>query len=372
MIWTYRQPVKIEFGQGAIGRLPEVLRSLGIGRALLVTSPSFVARGLADSLVAATEGAICGVYSDVAPNPDVAQCDACAELLCSLGCDGVVALGGGSVIDCAKAASVFCLSRRPATDYLATGLAIPAEHLPLVAVPTTSGTGSEVTSVSVLSDHARGVKAPMAADAFFPAVALVDPDLTLTMSPRMTAITGFDALCHAIEAYWSRHHQPVCDALALEAADTLLRTLQRAVAEPSDAEARCAMSRGSLMAGLAFAMPKTSAPHACSYPLTNLLGIPHGEACALTVDYFIRFNAAHGDTRVVDMARRLGYASADALADSVAALKVATGLRTDLRDLALDDAALEQLAQASLHPNLANNPVDITIDDLRTLYQTIK
>lgn len=368
MTWTYRQPVKIEFGQGVLSRLPAVLEGLGISRALLVTSPSFVKRGLVGSLLDDCRGALCGVYSDVSPNPDVAQCDVCSAMLRDLSCDGVVALGGGSVIDCAKAASVFSLSGRPASDYLATGESIPARHLPLVAVPTTSGTGSEVTSVSVLSDHARGIKAPMAADSFFPAVALVDPDLTLTVPPRMTAVTGFDALCHAVEAYWSRNHQPVCDALAVEAARTLLANIAAAVARPGDIGARCAMSQGSLMAGLAFALPKTSAPHACSYPLTNMLGIPHGEACALTLDWFIRLNAARGDRRTAELATLLGFASPDALADEIVRLKKLTGLRTDLRDLALGDDAVERLACASRHPNLANNPMDVSLDDLRRMY----
>lgn len=371
MNWIYRQPVKIEFGAGVLSRLPRVLEELGVGRALLVTSPSFVRRGIAGSLLQACGSALVGVYGDVSPNPDVVQCDACAAMLRALRCDGVVALGGGSVIDCAKAASVFCLSGSPAAGYLAADKPVPAQHLPLVAVPTTSGTGSEVTSVSVLSDHARGIKAPMAADSFFPAVALVDPDLTLTVPPRLTAITGFDALCHAVEAYWSRNHRPVCDALAVEAAGTLLRNIAAAVDRPDDAGVRLAMSQGSLMAGLAFAMPKTSAPHACSYPLTNLLGIPHGEACALTLDWFIRFNSAHGDTRTGTLARRLGFGSPDAMADEIVRLKTVTGLRTDLRDLVPGDDGIERLAQASIHPNLANNPVDVTLDDLRRMYRSL-
>lgn len=275
------------------------------------------------------------------------------------------------MIDCAKAAATVALSGGSASDYLATGRPIPEAHLPLIAVPTTAGTGSEVTSVSVLSDHARGIKAPMSAPGFYPILAVVDPALTLTVPPRLTAQTGFDALCHAIEAYWSRHHQPACDALALSAAATILRWLPRAVAAPEDIEARSRMAEASLLAGLAFAMPKTTSAHACSYPLTNRLGIAHGEACALTLTWFMRLNATRGCRRTAALARHLGYPDATALADAIDAMKARTGMLADLKSLDLSEDDIVRLARESKHPNLLNNPVEITDADLLALYRTL-
>lgn len=371
MNWNYRQPVCIRFGEGVLRQLPEAVRSLGGKKGLLVTSKSFVARGLADDIVQASEGLLAAVFGQVSPNPDVKECDACAALLRELHCDFVVALGGGSVMDCAKAAATVCLTSDSVTRYLGTGLALPAAHLPLIAVPTTAGTGSEITCVSVLSDHERGLKSPMNSDGFYPALALVDPELTYAVPPYLTACTGMDVLCHAIEAYWSRYHQPICDALAVHAARLVFQYLPVAYAQGQDRQARAKMCEASVIAGLAFTQPKTTSAHACSYPLTNLLGIPHGEACGLTVDYFARLNASLGCERVDELARLLGFADAAALADAIVQLKVTLGLRQDLRDLHLSAEQVEQLVQGSKHPNLRNNPVEITVPMLRQLYASL-
>lgn len=331
----------------------------------MVTSPSFVRRGLAPQLAASLG---CAVYSAVTPNPEAEQCNAAAALAREHGAQFVVALGGGSVLDCAKVAASLALHGGTAEGYMADPKTIPADALPLIAVPTTSGTGSEVTSVAVVSDHARGLKMPLVSDAFFPLVAVVDPALTSTVPPYTTACTGFDALCHAVEAYWGRGHQPVCDALAVEAARTILANIEKATFDGADIVAREALSRAATTAGLAFALPKTSSCHACSYPLTKLLGIPHGEACALTLDWFIRFNASRGCPRTQELGRLLGFADADAFADGIAELKKRCGLRTSLADLDLDEAALSRLASESMHPNMLNNPVEVTPADLAELY----
>lgn len=339
---------------------------------MLVTSPSFVRRGMAGKIKKYSEGLLVDVFSGVSPNPDVCECDALCDSLRRAGADFVVALGGGSVMDCAKAAAVFALSSRSSRDYLEDGVPIPPEHLPLIAVPTTAGTGSEITSVAVLSDHACGVKAPLSSEAFYPALALVDSGLTLTVPPHLTACTGFDVLCHATEAYWSRWHQPVCDALAVHAARLVLENLQAAVEDGANALVRDRMAEASVIAGLAFTIPKTTSSHACSYALTRLLDIPHGEACALTIDYFMRLNAAHGCERVGEFARLLGFGDALSLAGAYTELKKACGVRCDLKEYALTDGRVEELVAASQHPNLRNNPVEITPSMLREMYRRMR
>jgi len=372
MDWNYQQPVKISFGNGKISALKEVIAELGAANGILICSRSFRRSGLADQVIDEADGLLTAVYSDVSPHPEVAEVDACAELMRAKGSKFVVALGGGSVMDLAKAAATIATVDESIRRYHGTGEALPETFLPLIAVPTTSGTGSEVTSVSVLSDHATGKKAPILSPNFFPAYAVVDPELTYTCPPTVTASSGIDVLCQAIEGYWSVNHQPICDALAIQAAKLVFDYLPLAYAEPYNATAREKMAEASVIAGLAFALPKTTSSHAVSYPLTNLYGIPHGEACGLTIDYFAKVNAAlEADGRVTAFAKALGFADAVAMADAITHLKQQIGLRTDLADLDLSDSQIDELVQLSHHPNLLNNPVQITDDILYDLFGTL-
>lgn len=373
MNWHYLQPVTIHFGNGMIACLKDEIRRLGRNRGILITSPSLEKSGLAARLVADNENTLQTVYSRVSPNPDVSECDACAGLIRQNGCDFVLAVGGGSVLDCAKAAAAFCTADAPASDYLEKKRPLPDARLPLIAVPTTAGTGSEITRVSVLSDHKKGLKAPLNTPAFYPDTAIVDPELTYTVPKHVTACTGMDVLCHAIEAYWNVHHQPVCDALAIHAARLVFRHLETACEEPENALAREKMAEASVTAGLAFALPGTTAAHACSYPLTRDLGIPHGEACGLTIDHFMRINAEKdADGRLHELALATGFDNACSMADAISELKHRTGLKTGLAGYELTDGQLEKLVQASLHPNLQNNPVPITEAMLRELYRSLR
>lgn len=372
MNWNYMQPVRIRFGNGAISCLPEEVKALNGQNGLLITSASFAKRGLAEELCRMSGGTIKHLYAQVSANPDVMECEACIKILRDNSCDFVVALGGGSVMDCAKAAATMCLTNEPVENFLAVGKQVPQAHLPIIAIPTTAGTGSEITCVSVLSDHRRGIKSPINSYGFYPVVALVDPELTYSVPPYMTACTGFDVLCHAIEAYWSIHHQPICDALAVHAARLVFAHLLTVCQHPDDVTAREKMAEASVMAGLAFTLPKTTSAHACSYPLTNLLGIPHGEACALTIVHFLRFNAEHGCDRILSLAKELGYDDVNSLADAIEQLKVQTGMRRDLKEYKLNDEQFEALVQGSKHPNLLNNPIVVTENDLREMYITIR
>lgn len=371
MNWEYRQPVKIVFGNGEISKLAEEIRALGGDNGILVTSSSFERKGFTEVIRKISENRIKHLFSHVTANPTVEECDECMAIMRKEHCDFVVAMGGGSVMDLAKAAATFCLTNNCATYYLATERAIPAEHLPLIAIPTTAGTGSEITCVAVLSDHKRGVKSPMNSNGFYPKVAIVDPELTYSVPSHTTVCTGFDVICHAIEAYWSKYHQPICDALAVHAAKLALDNLKIVFYHPDDREARQYMAEASVTAGLAFTMPKTTSAHACSYPLTNLLGIPHGEACALTITWFIRFNARKGCLRIQHLAQILGYQDAETLAAFIDDMRRQMGMRMNLKDLCLNQHQFEQLVEGSKHPNLKNNPIDVTDNDLKKLYREL-
>lgn len=360
--WIYRQPVEIHFGSGSLAYLEKAVEKIGGTRGLLVTSHSFQA--LAQELKSNSSNRIAAIYHGVRPNPELTYVEACDTLIRTNQLDFIIALGGGSVLDCAKAAAAVAAGQYDIRHYFGTDNPLPDKGIPVIAIPTTAGTGSEVTSVSVLSDGKR--KLPLSADSLTAQIALVDPELTRTLSPRLTAVTGIDALCHAIEGFISVHHQPICDALAVHAAMLILQNLEQAVAHGDDKTARGALAEASVTAGLAFALPKTTGPHACSYPLTAQYGIPHGEACGLTLDWFIRIDA--DIPRVQELANRLGFENPLALAQRIFQLKQAIHLRTDLKDFSLTEQQVRMLAVLSQHPNLRNNPKPITKDMLIQLY----
>lgn len=372
MVWDYLQPVKIKFGNGTSTELKQIANNLGYHNGLLVSDAYFVKSGLADKIIKDNEGVLVAVFGDISPNPDVTEVDACAKMIQEKKIDFLVALGGGSALDCAKAAGSICMTEDSIRKYHGTGIPMPNKHLPLIALPTTSGTGSEVTCVSVLTDHELGKKSPIVSDGFYPEYAIIDPVLTYSMPPQVTAGTGIDVLSHALEGYWSNGHQPICDALAVHAAGLVFRNLKKAYDNPTDKAAREGMAEASVIAGLAFTLPKTTSSHACSFPLTNLYHIPHGEACGLTLDYFARINAKAEDGRVDQLAIKLGFTDTNAMADAIRDLKKALGLRTDLVDFNLSDAQIEELVTVSRHPNLYNNPVEITDEMLFEMYGSMR
>lgn len=367
MNWEYLQPVTIYFGNGKLQELSDRICEGSYQRGILVTSGHFVKNGIAKKLLENPDHHLIEIYTGFSPNPDVEEVDQLARILKEKNADFLVALGGGSVMDGAKAASSAALSGKSIRTYHGTGIAVPEIHLPLIAIPTTAGTGSEVTSVSVLTDRERGKKAPIASTGFYPKLAIIDPELTVSMSPYLTACTGIDVLSHAIEGYWSKGHQPICDALAIYAAKLVLANLRIAYKDGKNLMAREKMAEASVIAGLAFGLPKTTSSHACSFPLTNEYGIPHGEACGLTLDYFIHVNGRN-DIRTQEMAELLGFGSSEELAETVFRLKQDLGLRTDLKDQHLTKKDKEQLVRLSHHPNLNNNPVEITDEILKALY----
>ena len=371
-MWNYLQPVKIHFGNKRINEVGDLALKLGYKKGLLVSDKFFESNGLANKIIESSKGTLAMIFSDISPNPDVEEVDSCANIIRENNIDFIVALGGGSAMDLAKAASVIGLTEHSVRKYHGTGVQVPDKGLPIIAVPTTSGTGSEVTCVSVLTDHSNGKKSPRVSDSFYPVYAVIDPELTYSMPPYVTASTGIDVLCHAIEGYWSKGHQPICDACAIYATKLVFESLYTAYCEPENAVAREKMAEASVIAGLAFTLPKTTSSHACSFPLTNIHKIPHGEACGLTLDYFMRINGKDDDGRLIKFAKELGFSDIDSMAEEIYNLKKKLGLRIDLKDFNLSDSDVETLVKVSRHPNLYNNPVDISDEQLRERYVSMR
>lgn len=370
-MWKYEQPVKIIYGKESIDKIYDLIEEQEYKNGLIITSRFFIKSGIAEIIKNNSKGNIIDIFSEVSPNPSIANVDKCAQVIRDKKVEFIVALGGGSVIDCAKAASVLVSTNNSIRDYYGTNIQLPEIAIPIIAVPTTSGTGSEVTNVSVITDEKLGIKKPLVSKKFFPKYAIVDPELTYTLPSKIVASSGIDVLCHAIEGYWSKGHQPITDALAVYAAKLVFNNLLSAYKNPDDKLARDKLSEASTIAGLAFALPKTTACHACSFLLTSKYDIPHGEACGLTLDFFARINGRNCE-RVRELAILLGFNNIDEMADAIHELKSKLGLRNDLKDLNLSDEQVEELVKISKHPNLYNNPVDITDEILKEMYESMR
>lgn len=360
--FIYSQPVKIYFGAGEFSRLGEILRSESLSRCIIVCGKHFAEQA---NELKADIPEICAVFSEVEPNPQLCGVEAVTALSREHSADCIIGIGGGSSIDTAKFASACVLGDESVEHYYAAA-AFPKKHLPVIAIPTTAGTGSEVTQVSVIScgSEKKTINDPV----FMPKIAVVDPALTYSVPPRTTMNTGLDALAHALEGYWSVNHQPICDLYAIEAVHLILENLEAAYKDGKNTKARCNMSLASLLAGLAFAQPKTAASHACSYPLSADYHLPHGEACAFTLDSLVRINA---DERLEMLCHRVGLDSTEALAERIAYFKNLGGLKTKLSELPNVD--IEKLSgDCAAHPLMKNNPVLLDKAALMRMFEGLK
>ena len=361
--FIYAQPVKIFFGEGRFQELGSVLEELKLSRCVIACGKHFAPT--AQALMEKDER-VCAVFGGVEQNPQLSGVVETARLAREHKADAVIGIGGGSAIDTAKLAAAIALGEGEALEYYRGERPFPAERLTIVAVPTTAGTGSEVTQVSVISHGTE--KKTINNPAFMPKAAIVDPLLSGTVPPRTTMNTGLDAMAHALEGYWSKNHQPISDLMAVEAVRLVLENLETAWRDGANMEARSNMAFASLLGGLSFALPKTAGSHACSYPLSEDYHLPHGEACAFTLDSFVRINA---DARLEELCRRVGLKGTDELAERIAALKELAGLRRTLSDLGEVD--LDKLAHdCAVHGLMQNNPVAMDEAALRAMFEKLQ
>ena len=285
MPYRYHNPVSIHFGSGSLADLPAIL---GERRAVVVTFPEAAGLGLVDRVRGILGASMAGIESGVAPNPDVQELAATYERFWRDpgSCEAIVAIGGGSAIDTAKALMVGTASGRfeELVGLLAEGKAFkPHRVKPLIAVPTTAGTGSEVTPWATVWDRAAGRKHSLHLEETWPEAAIVDPDLMLSLPAAVTVQSGLDALSHALESIWNVNANPVSDTFATAAAREVMATLPALLDDLSDLRLRERMALAALKAGLAFSNTKTALAHSISYEMTLRFGLPHGIACSFTL-----------------------------------------------------------------------------------------
>lgn len=376
MQWEFNLPVKLVFGSGKRNDLAKYIDEIGGTRGVLVCGNSFCKNGVADEFLRLGGGKIVEIFSDIRPNPTTDNVNDCVRLMREVDADFAVALGGGSPMDCCKAACAIVRGDDNIEPYHSLGKSISAkEAIPMIAVTTTSGTASEVTNISVLTDINKNLKQPMNDPAMYPKIAVIDPELTLTVPPQVTASTGLDVLSHAIESYWSTLNQPICSACSIYAARLVFEWLEKAYTEPENLTAREKMAEASIVAGVAFSHPRTTGSHACSFPLTNIYGIPHGEACAFTLDYFVKFNAKHADSdgRLDALAKDCGFDSAYEMADEISAMKKRMGMRSRLSEIGCtSDEQIAELTKKSMSMLMKRNPIELSKSDIGEMYNKLK
>ncbi len=371
---------RIVNGGGRALQLAEECRRLGVARPLLVTDPGLVAIGLVAPVAAALEedGLAPVLFDQVREDPPEATVLAAAECGRSAGVDGVIAVGGGSSMDVAKVVAVLLGGHQPLAELYGVGN-VSGGRLPLVLVPTTAGTGSEATPVAVITTG-ETTKAGVSSPVLLPDVAVLDADLTLGLPPVVTAMTGVDAMVHAIEAYTSRHQKnPLSDNLARQALVLLSRNIRVAVHDGSDREAREAMLLGACLAGQAFANAPVAAVHALAYPLGGHYHLPHGLTNSLVLPSVLEFNAPAACELYAELAELVtgepaaGSAEArtTALIDALRTLIDDVALPPTLERAGVDEGDLEMLAEDAMLQQrlLVNNPRDVAYDDALAIYR---
>ena len=289
----FRHHTRIVFGPGVLAALPAEVLALGTRRALVVCDPGITRLGLARRVaeLLAAGGVESSCFDALSENPRDAECCAAAAAARQAGAEVVIGLGGGSAMDAAKAAAALVTNGGTVKDW-EDPRQLAHAPLPLVCIPTTAGTGSEVTFVSVITDEVNHYKMALRGTGLAPEVAIVDPELTLSLPPALTAATGMDALAHAVEAYTCKKANPITDALALKAVAMIAGSLRTAVRDGADVEARSALLLGSTIAGMAFGNSTVGAGHCVGEALGGLYDTPHGGAVAVFLPAVFRFNSA--------------------------------------------------------------------------------
>ena len=366
LAFTIPPPGRIEFGAGAVRRLPESLRTLGQHRAFLVSDPGVRDAGLVDQVLAtlASQGVEAAVFAEVEPNPTLDTVAEAAALAREYGPAAVVALGGGSSMDAAKGVALLTCNGGDlaALDFGNSHSPAP----PLVAIPTTAGTGAETNGFGVIADPAARSKIYIGNPSLTPKVAILDPELTVGLPARATAATGTDALVHGVESLTSRGRNPVSESYAHQAIRLVHRWLPIAVNDGADLEARANLLLGAHLAGLALTVSGLGLVHGIGHAVTAYTGAAHGVALAAVLEPVLRFNAEGGSAGCyAEIAFDLGVADPGAPAAANAAAAIAelcrvperTGCYAPLRALGCTEAQIPDLARTALaDPVTANNP----------------
>ncbi|MGZ3493319.1 MAG: iron-containing alcohol dehydrogenase [Thermodesulfobacteriota bacterium] len=377
----FRTTRKILFGLGAVEKIGTEAQLLKGKKILIITDPGVIQAGLLERIKAPLQslGVPFVIFDGVEPDPRIEVVEKSIEKAKEEGIDLIIGFGGGSSLDIAKVTSIMITNQGKIDTFFGVDL-VPNPGIPVILIPTTAGTGSEVTPIAILSDTKEKLKKGIVSPHLFPEVAIVDPKLTVGLPPSVTAFTGMDALTHAIEAYSSINATDLSDLLAIGAMELISKNLRMAYAYGENLSARSNMMEGSLLAGIAFANAGVGAVHALAYPLGGEFHLAHGLTNTLMLPYVMRYNALGCPDRFAKMAKAFaekveGLSELDA---AEAAVKFVERLSDDLRvprrlrDVGIPEKAIPGLAEAAMKVTrlLANNPRKMTLEDAAAIYKS--
>ena len=363
--WNY--PTAVRFGAGRIAELPEALKAAGIAKPLLVTDAGLANLPVTQDVLALLKdaGVEAGLFADVRPNPVTANVEAGIAALRAGGHDGVIAFGGGSGLDTGKVIAFMAGQTRPMWDFEDIGdwwtRADPKGILPIVAVPTTAGTGSEVGRAGVITDETTHTKKVIFHPLMMPKVVIADPQLTVGMPRAITVGTGMDALAHCLEAYCAPGYHPLADGIAVEGIRLAMENLPKVVADPNDIEARGHMMSAAAMGAAAF-QKGLGGIHALSHPVGALYDTHHGMTNAVFMPYVLAVNHKAIETRIGRLAGYLGLPPTfEAFQHAILALRDRLDVPHTLKDFGIDDTRREEISdKAVVDPTAGGNPIELT------------
>ncbi len=376
--FRFKVPQVIEFGVGSLKKLPEILKESKSEHVFLISDHGLESIGVVKKVqdVIAEGGLKCTTFLDVIPNPTVDVVNDSAKRYKESGATSIIALGGGSPMDVAKATGVLATYGGKITDY--EGLyKVPGPIVPIIAIPTTAGTGSEVTASAVITDEERNYKMSVISYEMLPKYAVLDPELIMTAPASVAASCGVDALIHAMEAYVSNFASPFTDAMAEKAMELIGANIRRFVANRKDVDAACAMMTGSTFAGMAFAWAKLGNVHAMSHPVSAYFHVAHGVANAVLLPTVVEYNALadHGRyEKIYNFIRESKEPAKDfkpqMLVDEIKKLNADLGIPASLSEVGVTEDKIEAMAKdAVVHPNVLANPRQTNLKEMIALYK---
>lgn len=362
MQFEYCMPTRVICGADNIKKLDELMPN---GPVFIVSDRIMVRIGVTEQMKEILAPRRVEIFAEVEPNPSFETADKAAAIAREIGAIGVIGIGGGSTMDVAKAAAMLVNNEGSIEDYINGGKALANDRAFLICIPTTAGTGSEVSNVGVFTDHKANTKKPWVSFKFLPDIALLDPVMTYSLPPRITSATGLDALCHAVESYWCLARNPIAQSYSIMAVKLVMENLMTAFNEPKNEEARTNMSTASLLGGLAMGQTRTTACHGISFGLTTNFGIDHGTACVLTLPSMIRRFSPAVEEEMNALVKTVGFESPEAFACRVEEIMDETGISRRLSDYGIKDSDLDMLAELGASALVTkNSPVQLSKQDV--------
>lgn len=381
MKFDYFMPTELKFGNGSLQRVANILEGFGSHGFIVTGQKSMERLGFTEILTSqlAQVHIKSTVYNKISSNPSIGEVDLGADLSKEVGADFIIAMGGGSVIDAAKAIAAASAGAIPVSDYLFNNTQVPINALPLIAIPTTAGTGSEMNRSAIIRDPVKELKVGLRSDHLFPKITIVDPELTYSLPNHVTAETGFDTLTHAIESYVSPKSQPITDLFSLMAIENISTHLPIVLSDPVNAESREKISLSSAMMGNNLSFVGTCFPHRVDKPLCALYpDISHGQSLAVFYTYWAKMSWKGNKNRFADISSRIDRSTmnytllerAERFPETISNFIKSIGLKTNILELGVSQDIIPKLVKG-VEGDLSINPVPVTREQLPGIIQNV-